>query len=96
MRVQDWIFTVCYCPEGESALRRHPVVGPARASTVEAALHLAGVPEPVRAEIRADEVVRKFVEGRLDPQKHGYYTRCPIGSSSGWVICIGSIQAVLS
>ena len=96
MRVQDWIFTVCYCPEEGDNLRRHPVVGPARSSTVEAALHLAGASEPVRAQIRADETVRKFVEGRLDPQKHGYYTQSLIGASPSWVVCIGSIQVVLS
>ena len=96
LRVQDWIFTVCYCPEGGNSSRRFPVVGPARSSTVEAALHLAGVPEPVRAQVRADKTVRMFIEGRLDPQMHGYYAQCPIGSSPSWVVCIGSVQAVLS
>ena len=94
--MQDWIFTVCYAPEGSDSFRRYPVVGPARSSTVEAALHLASMPEPVRAQVRADETVRKFVEGRLDPQMHGYYAHNRIGSSPGWAVCIGSVQEVLA
>jgi hypothetical protein len=100
MKVQVWIVSVRYCsedcPVGPLGLpRRHAVVGPARASTVEAALHLAAVPEEVRAEIRADQTVRNFVDGRLDPAHHGYYITSPCGASS-WLICIGSIQEVLS
>lgn len=90
MRVQDWIFSVRF-------QQRFAVVGPARVSTVEAALHLAKVPEETRAKIRAHAVVRNFVEGRLDPQEHGYYaSSCYVtGESDGWSICIGSVQEVL-
>jgi hypothetical protein len=95
MKVQDWIFSVRYRPEGERDLRRYAVVGPARASTVEAALHLAGMPESVRAEIRSDEVVRRFVEGALDPEASGHYAPCPLAAASDWIVCIGSIQEVL-
>jgi hypothetical protein len=95
MKVQDWIFTVRYCPEGARDLRRFAVVGPARASTVEAALHLAGVPEIVRTEIRADEVVRRFVDGLLDPEASGYYAPCPVATISDWIVCIGSVQEVV-
>jgi len=93
--VQRWIFTVRYSPEGERGLPRFAVVGPARISTVEAALHLASVPEHVRVEIRNNEIVRKFVEGALDPAIQGYYAPCPLNAASNWVICIGSIQAVV-
>jgi hypothetical protein len=96
VKVQDWIFSVRYRPEGERDLRRFAVVGPARASTVEAALHLAGTPERVRAEIRSNEVVRKFVEGALDPDASGHYAPCPLTAASDWIVCIGSIQEVLS
>ena len=96
MKVQDWIFTVRYRPEGERDLRRFAVVGPARMSTVETALHTAGVPEALRAEIRANEVVRKFVEGALDPDAQGYYAPCPLSAASDWIVCLGSIQEVLS
>jgi len=95
VKVQDWIFSVRYAPEGEHAFRRCAIVGPARASTVEAVLHLAEIPEPVRAEIRADETVRMFVEGGLDPDRSGYVTQCPIGTASGWYVCIGSVHEVL-
>jgi hypothetical protein len=96
VKVQSWIFSVRYAPAGVRNLRRSAVVGPARASTVEAALHLAGVPEDVRAEICADETVRKFVEGALDPEMSGYYAPFPVPTSSNWIVCIGSIQEVIS
>jgi hypothetical protein len=95
MKVQDWIFSVRYAPEGVRDLPRHAVVGPGRASTVEAALHLAGVPEPVRAEIRADPTVRSFVDGQLDPDRTGYYVPCPCPASTTWLVCIGPIHAVI-
>ena len=95
MKVQDWIFTVRYAPEGVRNSQRHSVVGPARASTVEAVLHLAQIPEQVRAEIRANETVRTFVDGLLDPDRYGYYTECPISTASSWFICIGSVHEVL-
>ncbi len=89
---QNWIFSVRY-------QKRFAVVGPARVSTVEAALHLAAVPEETRAKIRAHAVVRDFVEGRLDPEEHGYYASyysndCT-SSEIGWSLCIGSVQEVL-
>lgn len=96
MKVQDWVFSVRYRPEGERDLRRFAVVGPARASTVEAALQLASVPEALRAEIRMNEIIRKFVEGALDPEASGHYAPCPLTTASDWIICIGSIQEVLS
>jgi len=95
VKVQDWIFTVRYAPDGERDFRRRAVVGPARASTVEAALHLAGVPEAVRAEVRADETVCKFIDGLLDPDRTGYYVPNPLPSSSSWFVCIGAIHEVL-
>ena len=98
MRAQEqrWIFTVRYRPEGERDLRRYAVVGPARASTVEAVLHLAGAPEHVRTQIRSNEIVRKFVEGALDSDTSGHYAPCPLTAASDWIVCIGSIQAVLA
>lgn len=95
MKVQDWIFSVRYAAEGERTSRRCAIVGPARASTVEAVLHLAEIPEPVRAEIRTNETVRKFVDGMLDPDMSGYYTECPAGTASSWFVCIGSVHAVI-
>ena len=95
MKVQDWIFSVRYAPEGERSFRRCAIVGPARASTVEAVLHLAEMPEPVRAEIRADETVRKFVDGGLDPDTSGYYAPCPVATASSWIVCIGSVHEVI-
>lgn len=95
MRVQDWIFSVRYAAEGNRDFCRRAVVGPARASTVEEALQLMGVSEAVRAEIRSDATVRKFVENQLDPEVSGYYATCPVLSVWSWTVCIGSIQEVL-
>ena len=95
MKVQDWIFTVRYAPDGERDFRRRAVVGPACASTVEAALHLAEVPEAVRAEIRAEQTVRDFVEGKLDYEHYGYYMPNPMPSSSSWLVYIGPVHEVL-
>jgi hypothetical protein len=103
MKEQHWIFTVRYASEVafdvRDRCRRRTVVGPARASTVEAALHLAGVPEAVRAEIRADETVRGFIEGTLDPEANGYYVLQPFPMSrpwaQSWVVCIGPVHEVL-
>ena len=93
MRVQDWVFSVRYTSEdGQLGLRdRAAVVGPARASTVEAAIRQANVPEAIGAGIRTCEIVRDFVEGRLDPERSGYYTSGP-----SWAVCIGSVHDVLS
>ena len=95
MKVQDWIFSVRYWTEDGRGPRRLAVVGPARASTVDAALHPANIPESVRAEIRANETVRKFVDGMLDPDMSGYYVSCPVATAAEWVVCIGSVHEVL-
>lgn len=101
MKVQDWIFSIRYAPpNGRLSDGRHAVVGPARSSTVEAALHLAAAPEKVRAEIRGCSIVRDFVEARLDPDRSGYYmSTCYSGpdddGSESWAVCIGSVQEVL-
>ena len=96
MKVQDWIFSIRYPDhrDGARTLRRWAVIGPARASTVETALHLAALPEAVRAEIRTSTIVRDFVNGQLDPDKTGYYT--DLNGTASWCICIGSVQEVLS
>lgn len=95
MRGQDWIFTVHYWTD--QCARRHAVVGPGRVSTVEAALHLAGIPEKVRQQIRTCPVVRDLVEGRLDPDKSGYYAASPVAADAltAWVVCVGSVQEIL-
>jgi hypothetical protein len=95
VKIQDWIFSFRYGAEGARDLWRVAVVGPARPSTVETALHLAGVPEDVRALVRADETVRRFVDGLLDPDASGYYAPCPMGAGGRWLVCIGSVQEVL-
>ena len=96
MKVQDWIFSVRFWPDANKRdLRRSAVVGPGRSSTVEAALHLANVPEIIRAEIRANETVRKFVEGTLDPDATGYYAPSPFPTNRSWVVCIGSVHEVI-
>lgn len=98
LKMQRWIFSVSIPTGKRPQLRRIAVVGPASASTVEAALHLAGLAEPVRAEIRGDGVVRSFVEGRLDPAARGYYAHHSSirdDGASWWCVCIGSVQEVL-
>lgn len=96
MRKHDWIFSVRLWLDPEKRnMKRVAVVGPARPSTVETALHLAGVPEDLRAEIRTIEKVRKFIEGTLDPESNGYYVLSPTNSTSEWVICIASIHEVI-
>ncbi|HSX22868.1 MAG TPA: hypothetical protein VLE97_08865 [Gaiellaceae bacterium] len=96
-----WLFSVRYWqpkPDRWPDLDRWAVVGPARASTVEAALHLAGMPEELRAEIRSHATVRDFVEGKLDRSKTGYYVQPPVreDKSSPWLVCIGPVHEVLS
>jgi hypothetical protein len=95
MKEHVWIFSVRYAPEGVRDFTRRAVVGPARASTVEAALHLAGVPENVRTEIRSDPTVRNFVEGHLDADGYGYYVPDPMPTSSSWLVCIGPVHEVI-
>lgn len=103
MKVQDWIVSVSYGTSVRDSCRR-AVVGPARASTVEAALHLAGVPEVVRAEIRGHVTVLDFVEGKLDPERTGYYASGGAaswaaavsgGDAASWAVCIGPVHEVL-
>jgi hypothetical protein len=79
-KIQHWAVTARYAaPGGRPGNRRHhppddfrrrTVVGPAVPSTVEAVLDLLGVPERFRT-IRANSVVKDFVEGRLVPD-HPY------------------------
>jgi hypothetical protein len=95
MKAPIWLFSIRYAAEGVRDFHRRAVVGPASASTVEAALHLAGVPEDVRAEIRSDPTVRRFVEGGLDAEGHGYYVPDPMPSSSSWLVCIGPVHEVM-
>lgn len=99
MKPQAWIFTVRFAPTGMSKLHRHAVIGPCGSATVEAALHLAGVPEDLRQQIRSWDIVRNFVEGRLDPDKSGYYVTSVAddAASASWAIyvCIGSVQEIL-
>ena len=81
MSVQNWIVTGRYAaPGSRPGNRRHPppddfcrrsVVGPVESSTVEAVLDLLNVPENFRVMIRANRVVRDFVEGKLVPD-HPY------------------------
>ena len=96
MKVPQWLVSVRYAPEGVRDFQRRAVVGPAHSSTIEAALRLACVPETVCAEIRADAVVQKFVEGQLDFESYGYYVPCPMPTSCGWLVCIGPVHEVLS
>ena len=96
MSTQRWLVSIRYAPEGVRDFQRRAVVGPACASTIEAALRLACVPETVCAEIRADGVVQKFVEGQLDFEGYGYYVPCPMQTSSSWLVCIGPVHEVLS
>ena len=49
----------------------------------------------MRAEIRGDETVRNFVDGRLDPDESGHYAPCPVATASAWIVCIGSVHEVL-
>jgi hypothetical protein len=101
MNAQSWIFSVRYWSprQGKSPdVDRWAVVGPARASTVDAALQLADVPEYGRAEIRAHAVVRDFVENKLDADKTGYYVQSEASrdpSTPSWLVCIGSVHEVL-
>lgn len=81
MKVQNWAVTVRYAaPGSRPGNRRHPspedfcrrtIVGPVEPSTVEAVLDLLRVPEEFRVRIRANNVVRDFVEGKLVPD-HPY------------------------
>jgi len=48
-------------------------VGPAEIATLEAVFDLLEVPEGVRARIRANRVVRDFVEGALVPDHQPHH-----------------------
>jgi hypothetical protein len=104
MRAQNWTFNVLH--RADSRPRGATVVGPARASTVEAALHLAQVPETIRDQIRTCDVVRRFVDGQLDsdPVKRYYhdqqyedgsYVYVSEDQVPLWVVRIESVQEVL-
>ena len=99
MKARNWIFSVRYWqPQSEGPLPpidRRAVVGYAHASTVETALHLAKIPEELRADIRANEIVRDFIDGKLDPAQSGYYVHSEPRSDRHWVVCIGSVHEVL-
>lgn len=96
MKVQDWIVSVsCGGLAGSDGWCRRAVVGPACASTVEAALHLAKVPQEMRAEIRSAAQVRAFVEGALDPDARGYIASSPVESPWSWCVGIGPVHEVL-
>ena len=91
----NWIFSIRLWTDNETCyMRRVAIVGPARASTVEAALRLADAPEELRTEIRAAETVRKFIEDKLDPESNGYITEPPPASTL-WLVCIASIHEVI-
>lgn len=92
----NWIFSIRYAPEGVRDFYRHAVVGPALPSTVEAALHLAGLPEVICAEIREDATVRMFIDGALSPEESGYYSPQPFPTSRSWIVCIGPVHEVLT
>ena len=96
MSFQNWIVSVRYAEEGVRDFVRRAVVGPARASTVEAALHLACMPEDVRAEIRANSIVRDFVDGKLDHGGYGHYVPNPMSAASRWLVCFGPVHEVLA
>src|SRR4029077_8466170 len=96
MQEKLWIFSVRYLPEGVRDFFRRAVVGPAGSLTVETALHLAGIPEAVRVEIRSDPTVRCFIEGVLDFEKSGYYAPTPFLLSQPWIVCIGPVHATVS
>ena len=99
MKVQDWIFSIRYWTHTVgSTIQRYAVVGPGRASTVAASP--TGVPEDVRKQIRANDVVHDFVEGRLDPDKTGYYaTSFPYAvdahATTSSAMFIGWVQEIL-
>lgn len=100
MKDPIWLVSVRYWPprpDRKPHVDRWAVVGPARSSTVEAVLHLAQLPEELRAEVRSHETVRDFVEGKLDPARTGYYVEAPAREekSSPWLVCIGPVNEVL-
>ena len=94
--MRTWLVSVRYAPDGARDFHRRAVVGSSCASTVESALRLADVPEAVRAEIRANPVVQKFIDGQLDHEGFGYYVPCPMPTSSSWLVCIGPVHEVIS
>lgn len=63
---------------------------------VSALTTAAGVPEEVRAEIRAHQTVRDFIDGKLDPELSGYYVPNPFPTSSAWLVCVGPVHEVLN
>ncbi len=92
---QQWIFSIHY-----NDIRR-AVVGPAGVTMVEAALDLVDASDDARADVRGCEIVRDFVEGRLDPGRRGYYHDSYGGSYQNpkpglsWCVCIGPVHEVM-
>jgi len=72
-------------PASPEDFRRRTVVGPAAASTVEAVFDLLEVPERFRTKIRANSVVKDFVEGKLvpdHPYPHNMTGGCYVNANS--------------
>lgn len=78
--IPHWAVTARYAgvPGSRPETRRHPVpedfvrrtiIGSASAMTVETLLDLLEVPESERVAVRANSVVKNFVEGRLIPDE---------------------------
>jgi hypothetical protein len=114
MKAHNWAVTVRYAPAPgwRPPTRRHPtpedfirhtVVGPAHTSTVEAVLELLDVPENVRLMIRANDVVRNFVEGRLIPNQPyphhavgmNYVNNAPDAQLVEWTIAFEFVTRVI-
>jgi hypothetical protein len=115
MKIDNWAVTVRYAPvPGQRPpTRRHPgpedfilhtVVGPANAATVEAALDLVDAPEGVRVNIRENDVVRNFVEGKLVPNhpyphhiNGGHYvSKAPGAQFEEWSIAFVFVTRVIA
>jgi len=80
INTSSWAVTGRYAgvPGSRPETRRHPtpadfvqhtIVGPPSTKTVEALLDLLNIPESERVPIRARDVVKNFVEGRLIPNQ---------------------------
>lgn len=113
MNEQHWAVTVRYAAAGtRPGNRRHPapedfrrrtVVGPAASSTIEAVFDLLEVPENVRAKIRAYDVVRNFVEGKLVPDDTyphhqtgaNYVSRDPAAQLVEWDIAFVFVSRII-
>ena len=97
VKKQAWIFSIRYYLRQEAysslpPIERWAVVGPACASTVEAALRLSKAPEDVRVEIRSHAIIRMFIDGQANPALTGYYVH---NAPHSWLVCIGPVHEVL-